>query len=303
MLHRIKLGALLATHLVALGVLWPDWRAVGRGIAAPHAWVDRVGADSAAGTLVSAGLWCLAAWIVLALLAILAARLPGPTGRVARAVTRRTVPALLARCVLGVTGLSVAAGAIAPAVAGATPAPPVPISTGSPASVGWPTTPETPSGSAATSVPTPRPSTPQPSTPVHTTAPPTQPPTATLPTTTPPTTTPPTTTPPTTTPPTTTRTPQAPTRPPPPTPTTPAPTPPTGPVTVAPGDSLWVIAASRLSPDAGPTDIAAEWPRWYAANRAEIGPDPGQIRPGQVLRPPRPASSEASATTNTGEPG
>jgi hypothetical protein len=33
-------------------------------------------------------------------------------------------------------------------------------------------------------------------------------------------------------------------------------------------------------------DIAAAWPRWYAANRAVIGPDPGLIRPGQELMPP-----------------
>jgi nucleoid-associated protein YgaU len=52
------------------------------------------------------------------------------------------------------------------------------------------------------------------------------------------------------------------------------------------GDTLWDIAASHLGPDASPAEVAVEWPRWYAANRATIGPDPGLIRPGQRLRAP-----------------
>ncbi len=63
-------------------------------------------------------------------------------------------------------------------------------------------------------------------------------------------------------------------------------------VVVQPGDSLWRIAARELAARAGttehPTDgqIAREWPRWYAANRAVIGPDPNLIYPGQRLTPP-----------------
>ncbi|HET7305300.1 MAG TPA: LysM peptidoglycan-binding domain-containing protein [Segeticoccus sp.] len=52
------------------------------------------------------------------------------------------------------------------------------------------------------------------------------------------------------------------------------------------GDSLWSIAARHLGPDATPSRIAAEWPRWYAANRHLIGDDPGLIVPGQVLQAP-----------------
>jgi hypothetical protein len=37
---------------------------------------------------------------------------------------------------------------------------------------------------------------------------------------------------------------------------------------------------------AGDAAIAAEWPRWYAANRERIGTDPDLIRPGQRLLPP-----------------
>jgi nucleoid-associated protein YgaU len=55
---------------------------------------------------------------------------------------------------------------------------------------------------------------------------------------------------------------------------------------VAPGDTLWGIAARRLGASASPALTAATWPRWYAANRPRIGPDPGLILPGQRLRPP-----------------
>ncbi|MEO7981021.1 MAG: hypothetical protein ABI807_09045 [Sporichthyaceae bacterium] len=57
-------------------------------------------------------------------------------------------------------------------------------------------------------------------------------------------------------------------------------------VVVRRGDSLWEIAARHLGADAGPAEVAAEWPRWYAANRAVIGGDPDLLRPGQRLAPP-----------------
>jgi hypothetical protein len=57
-------------------------------------------------------------------------------------------------------------------------------------------------------------------------------------------------------------------------------------VVVHRGDSLWSIAARYLGPDAGPAEIAAEWPRWYAVNRSVIGPNPDHLEPGQRLRPP-----------------
>jgi hypothetical protein len=55
---------------------------------------------------------------------------------------------------------------------------------------------------------------------------------------------------------------------------------------VRPGESLWRVAALHLGDK--PTDeaIAAAWPRWHAANRAVIGPDPGLLRPGQRLVAP-----------------
>jgi nucleoid-associated protein YgaU len=57
------------------------------------------------------------------------------------------------------------------------------------------------------------------------------------------------------------------------------------------GDSLWVIAARHLGPQATRQQVAREWPRWYAANRKVIGPDPNLIRVGQVLTPPTPGAS------------
>ena len=57
-------------------------------------------------------------------------------------------------------------------------------------------------------------------------------------------------------------------------------------VVVHRGDSLWLLAARHLGEGATDAEIAAEWPRWYAANRQVIGPDPDLLLPGQVLRAP-----------------
>ena len=57
-------------------------------------------------------------------------------------------------------------------------------------------------------------------------------------------------------------------------------------VVVRRGDTLWGIAARHLGARAAAADVAAEWPRWYAANRAVIGPDPHLILPGQRLAAP-----------------
>ena len=57
-------------------------------------------------------------------------------------------------------------------------------------------------------------------------------------------------------------------------------------ITVAAGDTLWDIAGAQLGPDATTADIAAEWPRWFLANRQVIGDDPDLIHPGERLAPP-----------------
>lgn len=58
-------------------------------------------------------------------------------------------------------------------------------------------------------------------------------------------------------------------------------------VVVRRGDTLWAIAERHLGPGATAAEIATEWPRWYAANRAVIGADPDLLRPGQRLQPPQ----------------
>ena len=57
-------------------------------------------------------------------------------------------------------------------------------------------------------------------------------------------------------------------------------------VRVRPGDSLWRIAARHLGTDPPDAAVARAWPRWHRANRAEIGPDPGLVVPGQLLHAP-----------------
>ncbi|WP_022924164.1 LysM peptidoglycan-binding domain-containing protein [Serinicoccus marinus] len=49
------------------------------------------------------------------------------------------------------------------------------------------------------------------------------------------------------------------------------------------GDTLWDLAQRHLGADATAVQVAQEWPRWYAANRGVIGPDPDLLLPGQEL--------------------
>lgn len=55
------------------------------------------------------------------------------------------------------------------------------------------------------------------------------------------------------------------------------------------GESLWSIAATTLGAGAAASDIAAEWPRWYAQNRESVGPDPDRLLAGAELQVPDPA--------------
>lgn len=68
-------------------------------------------------------------------------------------------------------------------------------------------------------------------------------------------------------------------------------------VVVRRGDTLWDLAARTLPPTATDAEIAAEWPRWYAANAATIGADPDLLLPGQRLRVP--ATDLATVTSGT----
>ncbi|MCW2538871.1 MAG: hypothetical protein JWN95_596 [Frankiales bacterium] len=57
-------------------------------------------------------------------------------------------------------------------------------------------------------------------------------------------------------------------------------------LTVQRGDSLWSISKRSLGARAEPAAVAAEWPRWYAANRDTIGADPNLIKAGMSLQMP-----------------
>jgi nucleoid-associated protein YgaU len=59
-----------------------------------------------------------------------------------------------------------------------------------------------------------------------------------------------------------------------------------GEVTVLAGDTLWDIASRQLGGTASDVEVALHWPRWYEANKAQIGENPHVLLPGQILKPP-----------------
>lgn len=200
-------------------------------------------------------------------------RLPGLTGRVAGAMAARVAPALVRRALESALGLTVATASVAgamPAVA----AGPVPrtqtagvlgtaamgwAALTSPLSSAWSTT-LAPSAALPSPSPTPSPP-PLPSLDRPGASPEATPSEA-----------------------------APPLNPPPPHPVAPTPVATRSPaaheVVVQRGDSLWRIAARHLGPEASDAQVAAAWPRWYAANRPVIGPNPDLLLPGQRLHPP-----------------
>ena len=59
-------------------------------------------------------------------------------------------------------------------------------------------------------------------------------------------------------------------------------------VRIAPGDTLWELAARDLPADASPAAVDRHWRLLWQVNRADLGPDPDVIQPGTSLRlPPR----------------
>jgi hypothetical protein len=248
---------------IALVRFEPNWYLLARRLRSPHNWLASTGLDGAAANLAAAALWCVGAWLAVGLLATVFALLPGQLGALGSCFAERLLPTAIRRALAGAAGLSVllapvAAGATAAHVAATLPALGYPRSTPTPA---WPIDNVSPTPSTATPGSTATPSTVRPNVP------------ATYPVTT---------------------TPQSPAQPQtgPRTGSTGTTTEPdTRAVVVRPGDSLWLIAAHRLAPDADAGRVAAEWPRWYAANRSAIGPDPSVLLPGQVLHPPAASSS------------
>jgi nucleoid-associated protein YgaU len=120
-LRRGALAVLTMVDGLALCRLAPSPGELLRGITAPHAWVNRVGTDAAAGTVAGALLWLTALWLMLGLLITLAASRAGRPDGLLEALARRVTPSLIRRLVTTATGASLFLG---PAVASATPTAP-----------------------------------------------------------------------------------------------------------------------------------------------------------------------------------
>jgi hypothetical protein len=253
-MRATRWAALVGLDTAVLLAVRPD-AGLPRRLAAPHAWIAAEGVDGAAAQLAAAGLWVAAAWTALGLLSIAGTAMPGGVGRAAQRVAQVVLPRAVYRLAAGATGVGVL---LAPVAASASDEPPQRSAVTAPA---WPTDTALPAPAWPTTAPP------------HTTAPHTA---------TPHTATPHTATPHTATPHTATPRHHGP-----PAPARVAATS----VTVAAGDSLWSIAAAHLDGPPSTRRIAAEWPRWYAANRAVVGADPDHIVPGQILSAPHGAPS------------
>jgi hypothetical protein len=283
-----RLGALLAADAGVLVLARPALADVWRHLRHPTAWVDTAGTDAALGTVAAALLWLAAAWLAAGLLALLAGELPGATGRIGTALSRRLLPRALAAGIAGAAGLGVL---LAPVATAAPPPPPPGTSTPALPAPTWPVGPTSPGAgqlhvrqSNATTPARHRP-------PASTPLPARTRPSASAPAQGGP-----------------SREPgRSPTQPPQPPERTTPPAHRAQPVSrpqhtadqsavqVRRGDSLWLIAARRLGAHPRPAEIAASWPRWYAANRAVIGTDPDLILPGQVLTEPADLPSEEAS--------
>jgi hypothetical protein len=267
-LRRLAGGTAVALDTVVLRVGWVPPTQLSAHLTHPRLWVDAVGTDGATIELTRAGLGLVGVWLAVAMIAVLASRLPGVAGRVADGVAGRAVPAVLRRAMAAALGASVvlvpvAAGASTNGTHGGARAV-TSVTTGGRAGptsgpgatqlsggLPWPT-------SAPTTAPRPTPSTR--STSRSASATPAKP----IPW------------------------PRSPDPAPParPAPSAPTPRSASGDVVVRTGDCLWAIAAQRLGPDPSAHRIASETRRWYEANAATIGSDPGLIHPGQQLHQP-----------------
>jgi len=263
-----RLFSLVIVDAAALVLLFPHWAELARDVAAPHSWLERVGADRAAITLGTAALWLVALWLAIGLAALALTMAPGRVGRGASELARQLLPAVVMRAVAGAAGIGVL---IAPIAAGAETASNGPGTAGAAATaqmlprwptdagslpairISWPTDQAARPASEQSPIPTPSlPISPAPDPPASDhgrAAIPADP--STL----------------------------------------------EADVLVRPGDSLWLIAAQRLGADCSEAEIADAWPRWYAANERAIGPDPSVIQPGRVLHAPSDLTSTKEKTT------
>jgi nucleoid-associated protein YgaU len=259
---RLLAAALAGFPAAALLVLAPPDRLGSAWAAGLHA---RDGGTSLLLATAGALAWALVAWLTLGLALAALGAAPGAVGAVAQRLGRRLTPAMVRSLLSGGTAVGLAlAPALLPGAASAAPA----ASTGttvtacaSPvASGGFP------------SLDRPVVACPQP---------------AATPTSRPPSTAhdQPSTQPAPRKPPDTTRSRTA------PAPVTAVPVPPNraGTHAVQAGDTLWSLARAELRTAGLPvtdTAVAHRWPAWWQANRAEIGPDPDLLHPGELLHAP-----------------
>ncbi|MFW3171913.1 hypothetical protein [Geodermatophilus sp. CPCC 206100] len=222
---------------------------------------DTVGPETLLLCAVAALAWLTWLWGLLGLVLTAASGLPGLAGGLARALSRRVLPAGARRAAALALGVGLTAGA--PLLVACAPASAAPDSAAAHAGVtDWPssgtaTAGPIPDWPRAPAPPTPAP--PQTSAPAQTTAPRPTPAPAPAP---------------------------QPTAA--PVPGWPLPDP--GDHVVLRGECLWDIAAADLQdrsgrePTAGETAAAVQ--AWWQLNAGVIGPDPDLLLPGQVLRPP-----------------
>lgn len=244
-LRRAPTAAL--RHLIS-GTTWSGSR---------PAVMDAGGVDGVAATFAAAGLWLVAAWVALGLVAVIGARLPGLAGRICGAASKALLPRIVRTALAGSAGLGVLCAA---GTAGAVPSPGAQSSAQASATVAALRHPAhlRTADTGPGNQPVPAPAWPF-TAPASSTSPvltPTWPATGVA--------------------------------------DTRHVDDPAGTTTVRPGDSLWLIAERRLGAHGDTAHIAAAWPRWYAANRDVIGDDPNYIVAGQVLHPPAPATRQES---------
>jgi hypothetical protein len=129
----LRAAGLAAADGVLIWQLWPDLTALRHDLAAPQAWVTRVGADAAGGQLVAGLLWLVALSLAVGLAAALLGYLPGAAGAAGRRWAAIALPRMLYRAAVGAAGLGVL---LTPVAAGALPTHPTagPLPT-----PGWPT--------------------------------------------------------------------------------------------------------------------------------------------------------------------
>lgn len=264
-----RAGVLLAGIATLLGVAsgspFDTWRSL---VAAIDASSPPAGFDQLLGSSAAIAAWIGLGWLCIAVFLEVASALPGVAGRGCAAIAARTSPILVRRIVQAAIGLSVLAGPMTAGSAFAT-GPSTTTSTSTqvdrPVSAGAPTL--TANSPALDGSPAP-PDLDRPATPFVPSAPPSVKRTA------------------------------------------------AGPAAIVTGtahrdaddpndrrvdgyvvrrgDTLWDIAARHLGPHATAVDISRAWPAWYDVNRATIGPDPGVIRPGELLVPPSTSTPSTS---------